>query len=195
VVSGVYHEKGWSLSEDADGKNQKLGWEARPDYISIGRLDAEANAFGAWFDTNENGVFDDGEDTIELSNSVSFDPDAQEYSYSYTLSDVDFAAGNYTVRFVDPVLSVDFDLDKNMTVPESSNVDYGTLNLDEMAFRNDDLLIIDKRTNPDAWTGWQVEGLAGDHEVTLSSAGVGVDAPIAHLGLPIVLNDNLTFLV
>ncbi len=195
VVSGVYHEKGWSLSKDADGKNQKLGWEARPDYISIGRLDAEANAFGAWFDTNENGVFDDGEDTIELSNSVSFDPDAQEFSYSYTLSDVDFAAGNYTVRFVDPVLSVDGDLDKNMTVPESSNVDYGTLNLDEMAFRNDDLLIIDKRTNPDAWTGWQVEGLAGDHEVTLSSAGVGVDAPIAHLGLPRVLNDNVTVLV
>jgi hypothetical protein len=82
-----------------------------------------------------------------------------------------------------------------MTVPENQWDWFGTLNLDEMAFRNDDLLIIDKRTNPDAWTGWQVEGLAGDHEVTLSSAGVGVDAPIAHLGLPIVLNDNLTFLV
>jgi hypothetical protein len=195
VVSGVYHEKGWSLTKDEDDTNQKLGWEAPLDYISIGRLDADANAFGAWFDTNENGVFDDGEDTIELSNTGSFDPDAQEFSYSYTLSDVDFAAGNYTVRFVDPVMFVDGDPDKNMTVPENQWDWYGTLNLDEMAFRNDDLLIIDKRTNPDAWTDWEVEGLAGADEVTLSSAGVGVDTAIAHLGLPIVLNDNLTFLV
>lgn len=188
VVSGVYHEKGWTLTKDADGTNQKLGWGAQPDYISIGRLDAAQTAFGAWFDTNEDGVRDEGEEPIDLNLSG----DEATASYSYTLDGVDFAAGHYTVRFVDPVMSLDGVASK-MKVPQYQWDWNGTLMLDEMAFRNDDVLIIDKRTNADAWTGWEVEGLAGDDEVTLSSSSV--DAPIAHMGLPIVLNDNLTFLV
>lgn len=190
VVSGVYHETGWSLTANADGSNQRLAWEAQPDYISIGRLDADQSAFGAWFDTNENGVRDEGEEQIDLDLSG----DYETMAYTYTLDGVDFAAGHYTVRFVDPVLSVDGS-DVNMKVPDARWDWHGTLMLDQMAFRDDDLLIIDQRTNADAWTGWTVTGAAGDLEVNLSSATVGVDMPMAHLGLPIVLNDNLTFLV
>lgn len=190
VVSGVYHEKGWTLTKDADGTNQKLGWEAPPDYISIGRLDADQTAFGAWFDTDEDGVHDAGEEQIGLRLSA----DLYTMDYSYTLSGVDFAAGHYTVRFVDPVLSVDGS-GVDMKIPDTQWDWHGTLMLDQMAFRDDDLLIIDQRTNASAWTDWVVTGAAGDLEVNLSSATVSVDASMAYLGLPIVLNDNLTFLV
>lgn len=184
VVSGVYHERGWSLSDDANG--QKLGWSSPPDYISIGRLDADQSAFGAWFDTNEDGVRDAGEQQIELSHSG----DMYAMTYSYTLSGVDFAAGHYTVRIVDPVMSQQGS-STDMGVPVNPWGGYGTLELGEMVFRDDDLLIIDQFTNAASWEEWVVD--ASSPTVTLA-LGASEPRVMVNLGIPIT-QDNLIFMV
>lgn len=184
VVTGVYHEKGWVLSSDADG--QKLGWSAPPDYISIGRLDADQSAFGAWFDTNEDGVRDAGEQQIELSHSG----DMYAMTYSYTLSGVDFAAGHYTVRIVDPVMSQQGS-STDMGVPVNPWGGYGTLELGEMVFRDDDRLIIDQFTNAASWEEWVVD--ASSPTVTLA-LGASEPRVMVNLGIPIT-QDNLIFMV
>lgn len=180
VVSGVFHENGWNLSTDAAG--QKLGWVEK--YISIGRLDANKSAFGAWFDTDQDGVRDSGETEIELTNLKRGDND-----YCYRLKGVDFASGDYTVRFVDPVLiPINLDSPEAMALMGSRNQidDWGDLALDQQGFGLDDQVIIDKVTNPSEWVGLSFaqlpQALQIDSHVMLT------------LGVPMTLY-NVTFML
>lgn len=113
----------------------------QPDYISIGRLDADKSAFGAWFDANENGVHEVGEALIATTYAANFDVAA----YYYSLNNVDFAAGSYTVRFVDIVLG----FDTGLTLDSYG----GTLDLSGAHFGADDHVIIDMHTNASDWMG------------------------------------------
>jgi hypothetical protein len=160
VVSGVYHEKGWSLSKDADGKNQKLGWEAPllvapPDYISIGRFDADQTAFDDWFDTDEDGVYDAGEELLGLN----FYIDEINMTYSYSIRGIDFAEGSYTVRLVDVITfaTIDlFDLVRPYPGGDYSQIG-GHLDLFSMGFGKDDKVIIDMNTHSADWMGLVVD--------------------------------------
>jgi hypothetical protein len=119
-----------------------------PSYISIGRLDADGTAFGAWFDTDQDGVKDTGEVTID--NNVQIDMVAENYTYS--LKGVDFATGSYTVRFVDVVMH-NFD---ELDIPGASDCAY--LDVGSMHFGTDDKVIIDMKTNANDWMGMDVRG-------------------------------------
>jgi hypothetical protein len=187
VVAGVYEERGWSLTKDANGTNQKLGWEAPTDYISIGRLDVGKSAFGAWFDTDQDGVRDTGETPINIT-----DADRGDFDYYYKLEGVDFASGDYTVRFVDPVLvrvkgaqPQDMELFTSATAlaPWDKWADLG---LDKQGFGAGDRVIIDKVTNASDWSGLAV---APTTDAMTLNGHVMVD-----LGVTITAN-NLTFIV
>ena len=157
---------------------------ARPpqaDYISIGRLDANKTAFGAWFDTDEDGVHDNGEALITVQTTAS--------NYYYKMNGVDFAAGDYTVRFVDPVLIPDYgDVAGEMMIhnPTLETYNWYDLDLQQSGFGTGDKVIIDKRTNTDGWSSATTAQIA--QAVTVNGE------VMVNLGVPIT-QDNLTFLV
>jgi hypothetical protein len=125
------------------------------DYISIGRLYANKSAFGAWFDTDEDGVYDSAKDQkLVIEHEIA--PDWS--SYSYKLAGVDFAAGSYTVRFVDLVMSPVFMGDSELVIP-NRNGDYGHLKLSDLGFGGDDKVIIDMDKYANEWMG------LGDREI------------------------------
>jgi hypothetical protein len=107
-------------------------------YISIGRLNPEGTSFGAWFDTDKDGVFDAGETEVGTEPAGFYG-----YTYSYSLKNVDFESGDYTVRFVDVVFH------------------NGTSLVDEFTgaglvingFGADDHIIVDMQTNAGDWMG------------------------------------------
>lgn len=178
VVEGVFHESGWDLTTGSDG-GQLLSWAPSGSYISVGRLDADASAFGAWFDTNEDGV----KDTDEQQVQIEILPDWGNQAYYYTLEGVDFANEAYTVRFVDIVFG-------NFDTPEAGSLTPGvsddsyspyniiglSLDLGGQGFGWDDQLIVDMRTNGADWMGQSDHGaLAGVGAPTAAVVGSAPD--------------------
>jgi hypothetical protein len=127
----------------------------QPDYISIGRFDADQTAFDAWFDTDEDGVYDAGEELLGLD----FYIDEINMTYAYSIRGIDFAEGSYTVRLVDVITfaTIDlFDLVRPYPGGDYSQIG-GHLDLVSMGFGKDDKVIIDMNTNSADWMGLVVD--------------------------------------
>lgn len=117
-------------------------------YISVGRLDDKASAFGAWFDTDQDGVRDEGEVEIATTPVINLDPELDFGSVShYSLDTIDFSTGDYTIRFVDMVTH-----DGASVVPrvDDSSANVG---LKIEGFGDTDRIIVDMLTNSSDWMG------------------------------------------
>jgi uncharacterized protein (UPF0333 family) len=185
IVQGVYLESGWQL--DSGTGSQNLNWIAPPlsDYISIGRLDPEKTAFGAWFDADENGVYDTGEQTLTTSHYY----DSSSEYYYYELDAVDFSAGSYTIRFVDSVFGQSQGLELEQALVMGLNG--FTLDLSFGGFGSDDKVIIDKLTNEPDWLGIAAEVVGQGVELVLGSER----NEVAYLGVDITPGTNVIFMV